>query len=140
MDQNTSSIDKISLRAFWKYGFEILGMIVKIHFQMPITINLNFEILNSFYLFNAFSWSFHLRYTLTNVSCWYQCQRLFVWGETPHLSEIPGEWCISLSKNKSFTWEWIHPTHVKSHLNAGEMLLRWYDFSPCKQFLMGCPT
>ena len=43
-------------------------------------------------------------------------------------------------KNKSFIWEWTHPTQVGSHFNAGEISLRWDDFSPCKQFLPGCPT
>ena len=31
-------------------------------------------------------------------------------GETFHLSELSAEWCISLCKNNSFIWEWIHPT------------------------------
>ena len=41
---------------------------------------------------------------------------------------------------KKIIWEWIHPTQVRSHLNAGEISLRWDDFSPCKHFLLDCPT
>ena len=54
---------------------------------------------------------------------------------------IPSEWDVShewdLSrivyftyKNKSFIWEWIHPTHVRYRPNAGEISLSWDDFSP----------
>ena len=41
---------------------------------------------------------------------------------------------------KKIIWEWIHPTQVRSHLNAGEISLKWDDFSPCKHFLLVCPT
>ena len=60
--------------------------------------------------------------------------------ETSHLSEILAECSVSLCKNKSFIWEWVHPTQVRSHLNVGEISLRWNDFSPCKQFWLGCST
>ena len=38
---------------------------------------------------------------------------------------ISAEWCIS---------QWVHPTQLRPHLNAGEISLRWGDFSPCKVF------
>ena len=71
---------------------------------------------------------------------------MFIWnksshpGETSHLSEILAEWCISLCKSKSFIWEWIHPTQLRSHVNAVEISLSWDEFSPSKQFLPDCPT
>ena len=73
-------------------------------------------------------------------------EELFIWeklshpGETSHMSEISAEWCISLCKNKSFIRERTHPTQVRSHLTASEISLRWDNFSPCQQFLPGCPT
>ena len=73
-------------------------------------------------------------------------KELFIWeksshpGETSHLSEILAEWYIKICKNKSFIWELIHPTQVRSHLNVDEISLRLDDFSPRKQFLWGCPT
>ena len=72
-------------------------------------------------------------------SCLYETKS-FHPGETSHLNEIAAEWCISLCKSKSFLWEWIHPTQVRSHINAGEISIRWDDFYPCKQFLPGCLT
>ena len=59
--------------------------------------------------------------------------KLFVW----ELSEILAEWCISLCNNKSFIWEWIHPTQVRSHLNTGEISLKWDDFSLSKHVFDG---
>ena len=67
------------------------------------------------------------------------CEKLSHPGETSHQSEILAEWCISLCKNKSFIREQIHPTQVRSHLNADLISLLWPDFSPCKQILPGCP-
>ena len=74
----------------------------------------------------------------TQFSYWSQTlqatKKLFIWRETfwliSHLSEIPAEWWNSLYKSKSFIWEQIHLTQVRSHLNAGEISLRWDDFSP----------
>ena len=40
----------------------------------------------------------------------------------------------SVLLNFFIIWEWIHLTQVRSHLNIGEISLRWDDFSPCKQF------
>ena len=61
-------------------------------------------------------------------------------GGMHHLIEISAEWCISLCENKSFIWEWIHLTRVRSHFNASEISLRWDDFYPCKQLLSCCPN
>ena len=72
------------------------------------------------------------------IGCLYEVKHIT--SGISHLSEIPAESCISLSKNRSFLWEWIHLTQVRSHLSAGEISLRWDDFSRCKQFLPGCPT
>ena len=68
------------------------------------------------------------------------CEKSSHPGETSHLSGIAAGWYISLCKNKSFIWELIHPTQVRSHLNIDEISLRWDYFSPCKQFLPDCPT
>ena len=46
-------------------------------------------------------------------------------GETSHLSGIAAEWCISLFKSKLCIWKWIHPTQLRSHVNAGEKSLSW---------------
>ena len=61
--------------------------------------------------------------SLKNIT---NCWRVFVWGETSHLSRIshlskmPIEWHFSLFKNKSLIiWEWINPIDVRSHLNLG---------------------
>lgn len=73
-------------------------------------------------------------------------KRLFTLGETSqqsgisYLSEISAEWWISLYKNKSFTWTWIHLTQGRAHLNADEIPLRLDGFSPCKQYFPGRPT
>ena len=73
-------------------------------------------------------------------------KELFIWeksshpGEPSHLSEISAEWCISLYQSKSFIREWIYLTQLRTHVNAGEISLRWDNFSPCKQCLLGCPT
>ena len=48
-----------------------------------------------------------------------------------HLSEVPAKRRISLSKNKSFIWEWIHPTEVGSHLNAREISLVFLSLPRC---------
>ena len=35
---------------------------------------------------------------------------------------------------------WFISPKRRSHVNGDEISLRWDDFSPCKQFLPGCPT
>ena len=72
-------------------------------------------------------------------------KELFIWensshlGESSHLSEISAEWCISLCRSKSFTWEWIHPTQLRPSLDAGEISLRWDDFLHVNSFCQVTP-
>ena len=74
-------------------------------------------------------------------------KKLFIWAksfhpaETSHLGEISTEWWyVSLCKNKSFIWELIYATQVRSHFNVDEISLRWDNIYSCKQFLPGCPS
>ena len=69
-----------------------------------------------------------------NFKAMFICEKSSHSSETSHLSEISAESLISLCKSKSFIWEWIHPTQVRSHLNAGEISLRCDDFSLVNTF------
>ena len=60
-------------------------------------------------------------------------------SKTSHLSEISPGWCISLCKNKSFIWEWIHHTQVRSDLNIGSSHLGEIDFLHVNGFFLSVP-
>ena len=104
-------------------------------------LDISFSFSQLVILARMWSLSFLLNLIIAKTLVWNRLKvlHLFIWkklsnpGEMSHLSKISSESCIC--QNKSFLWEWIHHTKVRSHLNAGEIWLKLDDFSPCKQFL-----
>ena len=50
-------------------------------------------------------------------------KELFIWEKPPHLGETSRQNGETDFVKANHLWEWIHPTQVRSHLNAGEISL-----------------